>query len=212
MEKGKNGNFLFSCIIFFFVYSCLCANFCIACNIDTSINDQFPIYLKHWEEEFTIELPECAFTEDGVLIDKIKFQYDTENESEEEEEEEETNRIIFILFLLILFLFIPVVIGTITCAIYSYYIKYKSIVDNKIKKEILEVICLKEEIKQLKEKNEENEDMNMCKICLYKPKDSIIVPCGHFHFCMSCVEALRSDDRVCPYCRKPISFGMKVYQ
>lgn len=46
-----------------------------------------------------------------------------------------------------------------------------------------------------------------CVICLSAPKDTVLVPCGHFCVCSSCAANVPS----CPMCRTVIQFRQKVF-
>lgn len=46
-----------------------------------------------------------------------------------------------------------------------------------------------------------------CVICLCVPKDTVLVPCGHFCVCSSCAANVPS----CPMCRTVIQFRQKVF-
>jgi hypothetical protein len=48
-----------------------------------------------------------------------------------------------------------------------------------------------------------------CCICLIKPKDCILEPCGHFVGCMSCISLL--PDTNCPVCRSICNYYIKVF-
>lgn len=55
--------------------------------------------------------------------------------------------------------------------------------------------------------NEGGECENECVICLCVPKDTVLVPCGHFCVCSSCAANVPS----CPMCRTVIQFRQKVF-
>ena len=55
--------------------------------------------------------------------------------------------------------------------------------------------------------NEGGEGENECVICWCNPKDTVLVPCGHFCVCGSCAANVPS----CPVCRAVIQFRQKVY-
>ncbi len=55
--------------------------------------------------------------------------------------------------------------------------------------------------------NEGGEGENECVICWCNPKDTVLVPCGHFCVCSSCAANVPS----CPVCRAVIQFRQKVY-
>ncbi|XP_052190215.1 uncharacterized protein LOC127799950 [Diospyros lotus] len=45
-------------------------------------------------------------------------------------------------------------------------------------------------------------DSGTCVICLDKPNDTIVLPCGHMCMCSECVEKWRLYNDTCPICRK----------
>jgi len=47
-----------------------------------------------------------------------------------------------------------------------------------------------------------------CSICLIRPSDHLLVPCGHLGFCGQCIQ--RIDD-TCPFCRAGVESKIKVY-
>jgi len=58
-----------------------------------------------------------------------------------------------------------------------------------------------------------DEDLNVCKICFERKCNRICIPCGHFMFCNVCIEQIMLDIfPQCPVCRKYISREQKVYQ
>jgi len=46
-----------------------------------------------------------------------------------------------------------------------------------------------------------------CVVCMDRPREALLVPCGHCHFCMECVSALES--KTCPVCRAGIARVVK---
>ena len=44
-----------------------------------------------------------------------------------------------------------------------------------------------------------------CMICLSDPKDTLIMPCGHFCVCETCGKSLVESKHSCPVCRGHIS-------
>lgn len=49
----------------------------------------------------------------------------------------------------------------------------------------------------------------ICNICLSKPKDCILEPCGHFVSCMSCIRLLPNSK--CPVCRTMCNYYTRIY-
>ena len=56
----------------------------------------------------------------------------------------------------------------------------------------------------------EKKELDACTICLDKPVDSIMIPCGHMAVCAGCSEDLR--DKKCPICNKPNIQVFRVYR
>ena len=52
-----------------------------------------------------------------------------------------------------------------------------------------------------------DEDSTLCVVCLSAPKDTVLVPCGHFCSCNSCSGALTA----CPMCRQQIQYRQRVF-
>ncbi len=50
----------------------------------------------------------------------------------------------------------------------------------------------------------EDEDENLCCICLEAQKESIFHPCGHYYCCNKCATAMKDKKQPCPICRAPI--------
>lgn len=70
----------------------------------------------------------------------------------------------------------------------------------------LEEAKKKEESKRKREEEEEEEEIFECVICMDKPPDTIVHPCGHCVVCKSCSEKLRgtADKGRCVVCRRSI--------
>ena len=60
-------------------------------------------------------------------------------------------------------------------------------------------------------KKESNED-SACIVCMEKPQEYILVPCGHAQYCEECAKQLRSGQLGCAVCRLPIERVIKVYR
>lgn len=51
-----------------------------------------------------------------------------------------------------------------------------------------------------------------CVICLDRPADSAIVPCGHMCGCYACLQALHaSETPQCPLCRTPVTSVIRIF-
>ena len=53
----------------------------------------------------------------------------------------------------------------------------------------------------------EKTDDATCRICMENPKNVVLVPCGHFGFCLECIKKLAQ----CPTCRTDIAQRVHVY-
>ena len=49
-----------------------------------------------------------------------------------------------------------------------------------------------------------------CVVCMDKPRDALIMPCGHMYTCMACISQLQQ--RACPICRVPIQTVARATQ
>jgi SNF2 family DNA or RNA helicase len=49
---------------------------------------------------------------------------------------------------------------------------------------------------------EPNAENSICVVCMERPRDALLLPCGHVYTCMECVSQFRQ--RTCPICRAPI--------
>lgn len=53
---------------------------------------------------------------------------------------------------------------------------------------------------------------DVCKVCLERPRDCVILPCWHFGICRECALIITRDDRPkCPICRSLMTSVMKMY-
>ncbi|EPY27924.1 hypothetical protein STCU_05414 [Strigomonas culicis] len=57
---------------------------------------------------------------------------------------------------------------------------------------------------------EENEENEMCVICMFSPKDTTILPCRHMCTCYECAGQLRLGTNRCPICRTEIQRLIKL--
>lgn len=51
---------------------------------------------------------------------------------------------------------------------------------------------------------DDDDEEQLCKVCLFEPKDTLLMPCGHFCVCKGCAEQLKSKSPLCPMCRQHI--------
>lgn len=52
-------------------------------------------------------------------------------------------------------------------------------------------------------------DASECVICLTEAKEVVVYPCRHMCMCMSCAEALPSQNNNCPICRRPVTLLLR---
>ena len=55
--------------------------------------------------------------------------------------------------------------------------------------------------------DESTEDSGLCRICLDRPRRMLLMPCGHFHFCVECASSLKE----CPICRRAVESTVTVF-
>lgn len=49
-----------------------------------------------------------------------------------------------------------------------------------------------------------------CMVCMESRKSACCIPCGHISMCYACANEVQSKTGVCPICRSPISFVMRI--
>ena len=56
------------------------------------------------------------------------------------------------------------------------------------------------------------EEARLCTICLENPRDTVVLPCMHAHFCGGCLRGagLAAAAKTCPTCRGVISGTLAV--
>ena len=52
-------------------------------------------------------------------------------------------------------------------------------------------------------------DSSECVICLTDEKEVVVYPCRHMCMCITCAEALPSQNNKCPMCRRPASMLLR---
>ena len=58
----------------------------------------------------------------------------------------------------------------------------------------------------LKMKLEKSRSSVLCQKCTQQPRDCVIMPCGHFLYCRTCVKELMKGSHVkCPSCRRAVT-------
>jgi hypothetical protein len=50
-------------------------------------------------------------------------------------------------------------------------------------------------------------DLSLCSVCMDKPPEVVMVPCGHIYACEPCGKKLRE----CALCREPVAQVLRVY-
>eukprot|EP00456_Euglypha_rotunda_P075910 TRINITY_DN7062_c0_g2_i3.p1 TRINITY_DN7062_c0_g2~~TRINITY_DN7062_c0_g2_i3.p1 ORF type:complete len:149 (+),score=9.05 TRINITY_DN7062_c0_g2_i3:93-539(+) len=59
---------------------------------------------------------------------------------------------------------------------------------------------------------DKQEEQTQCGVCLERPRDALVAPCGHISMCEKCARAIKaSDNPQCPYCRVAIIGVYKTY-
>ncbi|ORX75359.1 hypothetical protein BCR32DRAFT_329840 [Anaeromyces robustus] len=62
--------------------------------------------------------------------------------------------------------------------------------------------------KELKNENGEN----ICSVCLLGKVTKVLIPCGHYAVCSSCITKLKAyNDSRCPICRRKFEKAVMVY-
>ena len=56
---------------------------------------------------------------------------------------------------------------------------------------------------------EEDED-DLCKICLFEQKDTLVMPCGHLCMCHDCGKMCLEKNPLCPICRGHMSHLLPI--
>ena len=49
--------------------------------------------------------------------------------------------------------------------------------------------------------DDDDDEEATCKVCLFEPKDTLLMPCGHFCVCKGCADLLKQKTPLCPMCR-----------
>jgi len=53
----------------------------------------------------------------------------------------------------------------------------------------------------------------MCAVCMERPADTAVVPCGHMCGCFTCMQSIHgSPDAQCPMCRGPMTSTIRIYK
>ena len=63
-----------------------------------------------------------------------------------------------------------------------------------------------QKIFDLKMELEKSRSSVLCKQCAKQPRDCLIMPCGHFLYCRTCVKELMKGSSVkCPFCKRDVT-------
>ena len=60
---------------------------------------------------------------------------------------------------------------------------------------------------------EDTENIRLCRVCLVKEVDTLIIPCRHAQTCKNCTETIASSEELnnCPVCRGPIQSFLQIF-
>lgn len=61
--------------------------------------------------------------------------------------------------------------------------------------------------------NEDSKEDGQCVVCMDRPADSAVIPCGHMCACDSCLRAVQASAMPqCPMCRGPVTSVIRIYR
>lgn len=86
---------------------------------------------------------------------------------------------------------------------------------NKIDKERIESTKKRHQtVINYEEKNEDRSktNKNVCIICYRNEIDSAVYPCGHYQFCLYCLDKHFKTNHQCPSCRCKTNQYMKLFK
>lgn len=69
-----------------------------------------------------------------------------------------------------------------------------------------------EEIKHAQNESKPAEPGKECVICIERPCEMALIPCGHKKFCIVCTDQLLQKKDKCPLCRSTIREAIKIYE
>ena len=81
------------------------------------------------------------------------------------------------------------------------------IVESKLRKQNKQLKDQKEKLEEQTEKLEEQRESALCRICLDRERNTVILPCGHATCCKECAKPLQN----CPICRKEIDKVLEIF-
>ncbi len=119
----------------------------------------------------------------------------------------------YILFIFSLPYLIDLIVGLANYFFIAKISEYNN-AKNSLLKEDIELITKNVTNDEIKDHLEQNK--NTCAICLDKPRNTVIQPCGHVLACEDCVKSILAKSSIitpatCPICRKGISNYSKYY-
>lgn len=57
------------------------------------------------------------------------------------------------------------------------------------------------------------DEAGLCVVCLERPADTAVVPCGHLCACVPCLQSVQgTQDPRCPMCRSPMTSTIRIYR
>lgn len=62
-----------------------------------------------------------------------------------------------------------------------------------------------ENVRKLQMKLEKSRGSVLCQKCSKQPRDCIVMPCGHFLYCRTCVTEQKKGTSRCPSCKRPVT-------
>jgi len=88
----------------------------------------------------------------------------------------------------------------------EYYVKELDKTQRKLAKVMKQarehsetIVSLQDKLGQVQKQVESEQSKNICILCCTKPRDTVLLPCMHFLFCLDCTTSL--TEQRCPTCR-----------
>ncbi|KAI5055325.1 hypothetical protein GOP47_0030470, partial [Adiantum capillus-veneris] len=80
-----------------------------------------------------------------------------------------------------------------------------SLLKKELEEDRLLLNVLADEIGHLDKQLTEEKEKHLCAVCFDKPRDTLVMPCLHFHYCFSCLmQHKQANGSTCPTCRGSI--------
>ncbi|MCO5612807.1 hypothetical protein L7F22_067078 [Adiantum nelumboides] len=77
--------------------------------------------------------------------------------------------------------------------------------EKQVEEERLRLNASGEQVAHLRKQLTDEKEKLICIVCLDKPRDTLIMPCLHFHYCFSCLmQHKQTNGSTCPTCRGTI--------